>query len=364
MGFFINEITYELKQHLNLSESAWEVIYNDMSSFYGESGKGSFSGFLNRVFYNFYQDAEGSVRLCGERMREQLDALAKRNAEVFSDEAITERTLDLLVCEYEKNALKNATSYPKGIGKKFRVNRQNLDVLRDLDCADLYDDSIGAYMKAIFEEYATLPQAKREAIFFKDTIDLCSLAISKHNKLKISLSQRFSSKKKESYTRRFYVSPYAIVVDKNGFFNYLIGISEEIRRDGTLDEKRITSFRISRIEKIAIMSSMSGFLSSQRIDEIEKELQTKSPQYMAGELTDVEVLFTTKGLELFDRHLYLRPTVYTKIDTNRYIFHCTEMQALHYFFKFGRDVQILSPEHLRERFISYYREALAAYEKE
>ena len=85
---------------------------------------------------------------------------------------------------------------------------------------------------------------------------------------------------------------------------------------------------------------------------------------MAGELSEIEVIFTAKGLELFERQLYLRPTVYTKIGQNRYLFHCTEMQAIHYFFKFGRDAQIVTPKHLRERFISYYREALAAYEKE
>ena len=261
MGFFINEITYELKQHLNLSEKAWDIIYNDMNSFYGEKEKQSFSGFLNRVFYNFYQEAEGSVKIRGAKLKEEFFELAKRHRDIFSDDEDTDRVLSFLVSEYEKNTIKNATSYPTGIGKKFRVNRQNLEVLKDLNCAELYDDSIGAYMKAVLEEYTTLPTSRREAIFFKDTIDICNYAIARRNKLKISLTQRFSSKNKESYTRKFYISPYAVVTDKNGFFNYLIGVSEEIRKDGTTDEKRITSFRISRIEKIAVMSSMSGFLS-------------------------------------------------------------------------------------------------------
>ena len=364
MGFFINEITYELKQHLNLSESAWEIIYNDISSFYGEEGKQSFSGFLNRVFYNFYQDAGASVSLRAQRLREELLELAKREKDILGDEKSAEPILSLLVSEYEKQALSTALSYPKGIGKKFRVNRQNLDVLRDIDCADMYSDSIGSYMKAIFEEYATLPQAKRESIFFKETIDLCNLAIARRNKLKITLAGRFSTQKKESYARKFYLSPYAIVTDKSGFFNYLIGISEEIRKDGSLDERHISSFRISRIDKISIMSSMSGFLSRQKIDEIENELQTKSPQYMAGDLEEIKVLFTDKGLELFERQMYLRPAIYTKIDKNCYLFRCTEMQAVHYFFKLGRDARIISPIHLRERLRGYYKDALAAYEED
>ena len=105
MGFYINEFTYELKQHLNLSEQAWEIIYNDMRDFYGEEEKQSFSGFLNRVFYNFYQDAEGSIDVRSHKKREELLDLANKNAKVFSDESSTERIVSLLVGEYENELI-------------------------------------------------------------------------------------------------------------------------------------------------------------------------------------------------------------------------------------------------------------------
>ena len=269
-----------------------------------------------------------------------------------------------LVKEYENKLLEKAYAYPKGVGKKFRVNRQNVEILRESSASSFYHDSIGSYMKAVFEEYTALSQAERERVLFKETIDACQFAIAKRNKLKVSLQQRLSANNSESYTRKFYITPYTLSTDKNGLYNYLVGISEEIKSDGSLGEKRISSFRISRIQKISVMSSMSGFLSHQKIEEINKEISEKSLPYMAGDLISVEVAFTAKGLELFDRQLYLRPAAFEKIDASTYVFHCTELQAIHYFFKFGRDAFIQKPQYLQEKFKSYYREAFEAYSRE
>lgn len=361
MGFFINEITYELKQHLNLSEKAWDIIYNDISNFYGEDGKQSLSGFLNKIFLNYCQEAMASIDTHIARFKEELLALASKNQAVFGDEANSEKIISFLVKEFEGKLREKNLSYPKGIGKKFRVNRQNVELLRESEASVFYNDSIGSYLKAIYEEYTTLPSAQRESIFFKETKDACNFAISQHRKLKISLQQRISPKTNSTYTRRFYVTPYAVLTDKNGIFNYLVGISEEIKSDGSIDEKRISSFRISRIKKISVMSSMSGFLSRQKAEEIDKAIKAKSLQYMAGDIITVEVNFTDKGLELFNRQIYLRPTVYEKTSKNTYTFQCTELQAVHYFFRFGRDAHIIKPDHLREKFISYYQEALNSY---
>ena len=363
MGFFINEFTYELKQHLNLSERAWNVIYSDMRDFYGEESKQSFSGFLNRVFFHFYSDAHASISLQSKKMREQLLALAQKNSAAFPKDSRSEQIIDVLLAEHRSALLQKACSYPKGIGKKFRVNRQNIDVLCDCDDAELYADSIGTYMKAVFEEYTTLSAATRESIFFKETIDACQMALTRRNKLKISLQQRVSRQTNQSYTRKFYVTPYALVTDKNDIYNYLVGICEEIHADGTTGEKRISSFRISRIDKIAVMSSMSGFLSQQKMEEIRQELQKKSPQYMAGDIVDIEVSFTKQGLEQLERQLYLRPASYEKSGESSFIFHCTELQAIHYFFKFGKDAQIVRPQSLHDKIKHYYEEALSAYQQ-
>ena len=362
MGFFVNEINHELKQHLNLSEKAWEVIYNDMTDFYRGISNHNLSGFLNQVFTHFYQDASGSIGIRSKQAREELWNIIAPSNRIPSDADHTEEIIAVLVQAYKQKLVQKAHEYPKGRGEKFRVNRKNIDILRDSDSSDFYDDSIGTYMKAVFEEYTSMPPAQREIIFFKDIIDECNIAISQRKKVKISLLGKISDDGTHTYTPKFYVSPHTIASDKSGNFNYLVGISEEIKEDGTIGEKRIASFRISRIDKISVMNSLSGFMSKQKIEEIKKELRQKTPQYMAGDLSDIEVAFTKKGVESLERQIYLRPTSYEKIHDNTYVFHCTELQAFHYFFKFGEDAIILEPQSLREKMKQCYQKACEAYD--
>jgi hypothetical protein len=85
---------------------------------------------------------------------------------------------------------------------------------------------------------------------------------------------------------------------------------------------------------------------------------------MAGDVIDIEVRFTHKGLEQLERQLYLRPSSYQKIDEYSYMFHCTELQAIHYFFKFGRDDVIVSPQKLHDKLKYYYAQAWNAYQND
>ncbi len=136
--------------------------------------------------------------------------------------------------------------------------------------------------------------------------------------------------------------------DTTKSYNYLVGFFEEIYDDNSISEKSISSFRISRIDKIMMCRSMSGFLSQEKKESIENELVTKLPQFMAGDLINVKIKFTQKGYESYKRVLYLRPNYYErdKIDNLTYTFHCTEVQAINYFLKFGRDVELLKPDYL------------------
>ena len=48
-------------------------------------------------------------------------------------------------------------------------------------------------------------------------------------------------------------------------------------------------------------------------------------------------------------------------EENTYLFRCTEVQAINYFFKLARDVEILAPERTRDKFIQRYRDAYLQY---
>ena len=51
-------------------------------------------------------------------------------------------------------------------------------------------------------------------------------------------------------------------------------------------------------------------------------------------------------------------------EKNTYLFKCTEVQAINYFFKLARDVEILSPEITRNKFIQRYKDAYDKYVKQ
>lgn len=238
-----------------------------------------------------------------------------------------------------------------------------------------YDGSIGLYLKAIYEEYATKPTYLREQIFFRDTINTIHSAITKHTKLKITLYERLSVSGYKRPARKYYLSPYRIVQDKTKTFNYVIGYSEEIvdqietdehgkaRKTSYSKERRPACFRISRIEKCDIQISMGAKISNEHASELEKMLVDRGAMFMSSDPIDIKIKFTSKGLESFKHQLYMRPQFYSIDKENKFIynFHCTEIQAINYFFKFGWDANIIEPVELAEKFKIRYERALKSY---
>ena len=352
------------KQHLNLSEPAWLIVDQDIKNFYLNEKEETKSGFFNRILKNFYETSKASINIRCENKREELKKVF--NAKTFAsfDGEMKETFIEKYLEVYKKELKDKALSYPKGHGEKFRINVENVQLLKDeINEEEYYDDTIGLYLKAHYEEYCEKQNYEREQVFFKDIMDEISMAINESKKLKLAIKEKYNPKTKSFYTRRYLVSPYKIVQDDTKSYNYLIGLAEEIKEDGTTKEKKVSSFRISRIDKIKKMSSMGGFISKENKDKIEDELIHKKAQFMVGDIIDVKVRFTRKGIESFKRQLYLRPQFYEKSKTEDcvYTFKCTEVQAINYFFKFARDVEVLEPQVLREKFIKRYSEALDNY---
>ena len=366
MGFYFDEFENDKKQHINLSETAWYIIEQDIKNFYLDETSESKSGFLNTVLANYYEEADASVNIRYMNKTEELEKLFSSVEFKDIDVKTKEKLISSLSESYKKELVNKAFNYPKGHGEKFRINVKNVELLKnDVSEDENYDDSIGLYLKAIYEEYCLLQTYEREQVFFKENVDEINKAIAATKKLKITIYQKHNPKNNTSYNRKFYVAPYKIVQDTTKSYNYLVGIAEEIFDDNTIGEKRISSFRISRMDKIMMCKSMRGFLSQEKKDNIEHELMSKLPQFMAGDLMDIKIRFTKKGYENFNRLLYLRPNNYTKVDNEEltYIFRCTEVQAMNYFLKFVRDVEVLEPKYLRDKFINRYKDALAVYEE-
>lgn len=369
MGFYItgDDDFFEaddLRQHINLSAYAWNIIEDDISNFYLDNNKPSFAGFLNTIFYNFYHNANAAISqryiTRYDELQELFSSSEFKNFKQEDKDIYIDKMLDVYLVELIEKAM-NHEKTPGG--RKFRVNKVNTQILRNSTESIHYNDNIGNYLKAIYEEYALLPSYKREQIFFKENVDKINNAIGSKRKLKLSIMRKRHTNKEGFYFRTFYVTPHKIVQDKTNSYNYLIGYSEELLTDGKTTLKQPVSFRISRLDRINIMSSMKAFISKDDLHALEKEVEDKGVQFLAGELIDVIVKFNPKGFEAYERQLYLRPTIYKKIDSDTYHFKTTFIQAQNYFFKIGRDIEVLEPVSLRESFINRYKTALEVYIK-
>lgn len=349
---FNRDIDHE-KQHINLSDEAWIVMEDDIRNFYTYEDKESFSGFMNTVFINFFEDAEATFSSRREEYREKLDAILGETSE--NSTSVKQKLVDAYIAELKKKVF----SYPKGEGRKFRLNKKSQALLENHPDSKDYPGMRGDYLKAIYEEYATLPTFRREQIFFKDKMDEINNAIALDKKLRIALM----SKVAQSNYQRFSVRPYAVRQDKTKSFNYLICYSTQLNDNNEpVAQEKISCFRLSRIESLKAFSK--SFISKENRLEIEKALHERGVQFMAGDIIDVTVAFTPTGYDAFNRQSYMRPQSYHKLNDLTYVFHCTEFQALSYFFKLGKDACILKPERLHELMRDRFASALSTYTDE
>lgn len=366
MGFYISddigrEKATGLNQHINLSVDALDKINDDYHNYLVDNQKISKAGFYNTIFTNFYHKASATINERIINKRSELNKLFSSPEFKKEDLEQTNLYIKKMLDVYTNELIDLANSYEKGVGFKFRINKDNLEVLRQSN-EDQYYGSIGSYLKAIFEEYASLPSYKREYIFYNENIRVINDAINRKIKLKISTFPKLNVKLNKMFQRNFYFTPYKIMQDKSNNYNYLVGYSELILNDGKTLEPIISSIRISGIYTIAPRISMGGYLSKDKIKSLNKAIKEKEVQYLVGNLIKIKIKFNEKGLELFHRVIYLRPNNYVDLGNNIYEFTCTELQAIFYFFKFGRDLEILKPVSLREKFIARYKEALNVYE--
>ena len=71
---------------------------------------------------------------------------------------------------------------------------------------------------------------------------------------------------------------------------------------------------------------------------------------------------TQKGKQSYQSRLYSRPEKIESLSTDDiYVFDCTQQQIFNYFFSFGADAEVISPESLRNRFLNTYENALKSY---
>lgn len=352
----------EYKIHLNLSHLADTVRRKDMFSFQTTS----ISGFINRIFDNYKENANASIAQMLAGKTAQWNGFL---TSVPSDSRT--QILEALKTEFINTSLQEINSYRLTHGNseknrflKIRLNQKNVDYLvNDPACQEeiYYKDSIGKYLCAVIEEYSRRPFLEREAIYYKNELDIINNAIAKRRRLKVKLP----AGKNSSSHRIIYIDPYKIVTDPQSLYHYLIGYSADNKE--TPELRQSYSYRISRFLEVRALSSQRAAISKEEKKQLEYLLQTKGAQFISGTSDTIEILLTPEGIRKYKSIQHLRPD-YSKdpVETEMgtlYTFDCTQDQIEFYFFKFGADAEIVKPIELRKKFAKMYEDAFKAYEK-
>ncbi len=332
MGFFLSvDQRSGFKQHLNLSALAWAVVESDMHHFYGH-GPSSLSGFLNTVFTNYYQDSKATISFLMVPAREQLDYIFEfPEVKNWVNNPIKEKIYEAVISLRADEFLVAATSYPKGEGRKFRVNQANQMILEDLEDDRYYNNNVGTYLKALYEDYARRPYHEREAIFYRETMEIIREAIDK--KLRLKLISRGN--------KTYLMSPYCLTLDKYSAFNYVVGLMSEIfEQNEAAHELTPRSIRLSHIEEVKILHSQSGRIPEAQRALLETQLTERGPMFASSEKREIIVHLDEEGLALFETHAEHAPKLIRKLDPYHFVFLGTEREVEDFFAIFGYHAKV------------------------
>lgn len=347
MGFeYINE---EQKIRVALSRRAYNVMQDDMSIF----GIKQAATFINTVVDNFKEDSIASLTSYLKNFRDELN---KSMEHATLDDSAKTILVDHLCSEKEaksRNTLSEYLKKEKASSRLYHINNRNFDyLLYDCEEQDLYKDRPGLFIRCILEEYASLPFCEREKIYRKDIFDIVSYACTNNRLMQVKVDTRDGRK-------TLIVYPYKIVADDMNTQLYLACYTREAGQSSK--EKKDASFSMARIAKPIVLKQESS-LSKEEKKKIDDDINKLSINYLLETESEIRVRLNKSGITNYHNYVISRPTKDDILSTEDvYVFHCSERQAFNYFYSFGENVEIISPQSLRTRFMESHENALKLY---
>lgn len=271
------------KQRLTLSRHAYSTLLHDDDILEPDKkskrpGGAPSSTLVNRLFQNFYETAESSIRIKLDNEREALTLRFKdhENAEVCINAVLT-----LSQEQLERNA--HRRQQDRDCSFFIRLSKTNLETLASDELraeAKFYNGKVGNYLKAFLEEYCELPYAERERIYYKEHIQISELSIINKERLKLTLNSRKSPTKDDVpgmtvLNNIIYLKPLCIQKDAEHLYNYLVGMTST-QSSGPWN---IGCIRLSSIKKISNLKC-SGFISATDQQKIFDAIQKNDVQYL------------------------------------------------------------------------------------
>ena len=351
-----NAICPEGRQHINISQYAYDIIQNDSLNFEEEI---NYSGFINRIILNMMGSSfDDIVEDEKERIRHELTEYSKPGRKISLSES-EEQTVERISKAHRNYRIAANTHEPKDRTLKIRLRNKVYERLypqyEEWQGAH-YNITQGEYIKSILEEYARKTIYEREKIYYKDLIKTINDCINRSDKDKHPLVITQPSGKK------FCLKPYRISEDYEADYHYIIGMSREFGKS----EYTPASFRLSRIKEEITEISGSGKITEKEKKILIQKTKTNGVSYLLGELEQHIVRLTPAGMIIYNSIFHNRP-VYdskTKLPDGSFelVFNVTKRQITNYFFTFGKEAFITEPGSTAEEMQLRYKEALDSYD--
>ena len=340
-------INEEQKIRIALSDRAKLTMAEDMIVF----GTPKSTTFVNTVFANYKNEAKSSISLYLQQREIELDRLF---TEAKLDAINKKIAIDLILSVEQKEIQSKISEYSntKGESKVYHINDNNVEYLLENCDEEQYYSRPGLYIRSIIEEYCSLPFIKRERIYRRGIYETIERACIEKRILKIKANYYGKN-------QLFYVYPYKIVPDPFHTQAYLVCYSRKSEEEEC--DKIVASFSMARISS-PIMLTKTFHLNKEEVANIESQIANYSPAYLIGQPEHIHVRLTKKGKQSYQSRLYSRPEKIDLLSSDDvYVFNCTQQQIFNYFFSFGADAEIISPEYLRNRFRNTHLKALEKY---
>lgn len=322
------------KIKVNLSFRTYNLLLNDMENFsyLDNEGKGSRNKFINDLIKGFFElevELENNLK---KKIEEEISFLSIKQNKI--DDLISSilpllhrRPVQLL-----DRQLDNSIS--------FRINKENEDILDHIEDNLLDNRSLSEYFRIMFDQYASLAQAEREAILFVDKLKLFEKAIENKQFVNISMNNKATP-----------FAPYAITSTKEGYFTYVVG----------LIEGKVYSFHLYKINNARLSLRHYSFSNEEKKNL--SNIVSMGADFALGEVLLSKVKLTKLGKKKLKTFWHARPNI-ENIEGDIYTFRCPYMRIVSYFSRFGKDAVIVYPSSLNKDMLGFYQAASKAYLRE
>ena len=322
------------KLKVNLTYRTYQTLLGDMETFgfLKPSGEVNRNAFLNQLIEVMHERAALAKEIRRQTYQQALDEAGMGEDSSPLAEALSGLEMPLVSLTLVGPLVHSFS---------FRPEERLQSLFLAIEENELDGSTLSAYFRSLFDQYALLPGAEREALFFQEAIAKTKKAIHEGRKLILLIGKGKSQ----------LLSPVGLAVSRDGEANFLLGYNEK---------GKLASYHLYKLGRLSL--SKEGFLLSQEEIEEAKKVGKTNPSFVAGGYIEAKVKMNKEGRRLYRSIKLNRPEI-VKEEGDVFTFEGDAFQLFSHFNRFGASAIVLSPKDLRQKLLGYYRWGLSGYKK-